>query len=40
MEDGEVEYGGSTKNKNNAFFDIKYMIRKLLLKETIMRSKK
>ena len=26
-EDGEVEYGGSTKNKNNAFFDIKYMIR-------------
>ena len=26
-EDGEVEYGGSTKNKNKAFFDIKYMIK-------------
>ena len=26
-EDGEVEYGGSIKNKNKAFFDINYMIK-------------
>jgi len=26
-EDGEIEYGGSTKNKNNAIFDAKYMIK-------------
>ena len=26
-EDGEVEYGGSTKNKNIPFFDVKYMIK-------------
>ena len=25
-EDGEVEYGGSTKNKNEPFFDINYII--------------
>lgn len=26
-EDGEVEYGGSTKNKNKPFFNINYMIK-------------
>ena len=26
-EDGEIEYGGSTKNKNKAIFDAKYMIK-------------
>ena len=26
-EDGEVEYGGSTKNKDKPFFDISYMIK-------------
>ena len=26
-EDGEVEYGGSTKNKNKPFFDVNYMIK-------------
>ena len=26
-EDGEIEYGGSTKNKNKAIFDLKYMIK-------------
>lgn len=25
-EDGEVEYGGSSKNKNNPFFDLKFMV--------------
>ena len=25
-EDGEIEYGGSTENKNKAIFDVKYMI--------------
>lgn len=26
-EDGEIEYGGSTKNKNKPFFDINYIIK-------------
>ena len=26
-EDGEVEYGGSTENKNKAIFDLEYMVR-------------
>jgi len=26
-EDGEVEYGGSTESKNNAFYDVEYMKR-------------
>jgi len=26
-EDGEVEYGGSTENKNTAIFDLEYMVR-------------
>lgn len=29
-EDGEIEYGGSTKNKNKAVFDIKYIIKHYL----------
>ena len=29
-EDGEVEYGGSTKNKNKAIFDVKYTINNYL----------
>ncbi len=26
-EDGEVEYGGSNQNKNNPFFDLKFMVK-------------
>ena len=46
-EDGEIEYGGSTKNKNIPFFDVNYIVKNYfegdyfdILKETNLDKKK